>query len=103
MKVSEFLAQARDILSGSWTQGTYRNTITGTVCSKGACERVALSNLSEQGIITTAAYADRELEAKSLEIYSLGVISFNDETSTKHQDVLDLFDKTIIGLEEHGK
>lgn len=99
MKVSEFLAQARDELFKGWTKGAYQNT-QGQVCAIGAIERVALSTME----IEAAAKAQQAINEKALEVYGMDIVqSVNDDRSTTKQDVLDLFDKSIIGLEERGE
>lgn len=98
MKVSEFLAAARDEVFKGWTQRSYRTT-AGAVCAVGAIERVAMATMA----IETAAAAQAALNAKALEVHGSSMVqSVNDKTSTSQQDVLDLFDKTVIGLEEQG-
>lgn len=100
MKVSEFIGHARDELFKGWTQGAYR-TNKGQVCAVGALERVAMQNLSE---VATAGKAQEAINAKAKEVYGVHrVQSINDRSTTGQQDMLDLFDKTMIGLEERGE
>jgi hypothetical protein len=99
MKVSEFLAQARDELFKGWTKNAYHNG-EGQVCAIGAIERVALSTMA----IEEAARAQAEINAKAREIHGVDVVQhLNDAGKTSKQDMLDLFDKTVIGLEERGE
>lgn len=99
MKVSEFLAQARDELFKGWTKNHYRNG-EGQVCAIGAIERVALSTMA----IEEAAAAQAEINAKAREIHGVEMVQhLNDSMGTSKQDMLDLFDKTVIGLEERGE
>lgn len=99
MKASEFLAQARDEVFKGWTQHSYRTT-AGQVCAVGAIERVAMATMA----IETAAAAQAALNAKALEVHGKVQVQYvNDHVATRRQDVLDLFDKTIIGLEEQGR
>jgi hypothetical protein len=99
MKVSEFLGEARDELNKGWTQRAYQNG-DGEVCAIGAIERVAMRNLDT---IQAAAEAQREIQSKAQEVYGKYVQAFNDASTTSKQDVLDLFDKAIAGLEERGE
>jgi len=103
MKVSEFVAQVRDVLSGHWTQGRYKNEHTGDVCILSGCERVTLYNIAEQDIVPTAARAVKAINKKTHEMHNVSIIPFNDDDDTNHQDVLNLLDKTVIGLEERGE
>lgn len=99
MKTSELLGEARDELYKGWTQGEYANHI-GHVCAIGAIERVALRHQD----IVAAAKAQQEVNRLAKEIYGCSMVqSFNDRYNTGKQDVLDLFDKAIIGLEERGE
>ncbi|OCB09247.1 hypothetical protein A5717_26085 [Mycolicibacterium porcinum] len=100
MKVSEFLTEARAELDAGWVQGTWQNG-GGDVCHEGACDRVAMRHLDQ---IPVAAAARAAIDAKAMEIYNeaSGRIVNDMEGRTK-QDMLDLYDKTIIGLEERGQ
>jgi hypothetical protein len=99
MKISELLAEARDELAQGWTQRAY-STASGNVCAVGAIERVALRHMDVQA----AAAAQAEINRLTREVYGeMRVQYFNDRVDTQKQDVLDLFDKAIIGLEEQGK
>lgn len=98
MKVSELLGEARDELAMGWTKGAYSHN--GSVCAVGAIERVALRTMD----VVAAARAQAEVDRLAREIYGDSrVQEFNDRYSTSKQDVLDLFDKAIIGLEERGE
>jgi hypothetical protein len=99
MKVSELLAEARDELASGWVRGAYSRN-TGEVCAMGAIERVALRHMD----IQAAAAAQAEINRLTKEVYGVSQVqSFNDYVASGKQDVLDLFDKAIIGLEEQGK
>jgi len=99
MKVSELLGEARDELDKGWTKGAY-STQQGHVCAVGAIERVALRHLD----IQAAAKAQAEINRLAAEIHNVDYVqSFNDRYGTSKQDVLNLFDKAIIGLEERGE
>lgn len=102
MKISEFLAEARDELAVGWTKNTLRNQ-ANEVCGLGALRRVAFHHLADGGpqIYNAARSA---LSEKTQEIYgNPSIPRVNDMISIKHQDMLNLFDKCIIGLEEHGE
>lgn len=99
MKVSEFLAQARDELFKGWTKGSYQNQV-GQVCAIGAIERVAMNTMA----IEEAAQAQAAINAKAREVHGVSQVQhINDSMGTSKQDMLDLFDKAINGLEEHGE
>lgn len=97
MKASEVLGEARDELYLGWAQGNYVGQ-AGTVCAIGAIERVALKNMA----IAEAGIAENALQEKAREIYNCSVQRFNDNGRTLKEHVLELFDKTINGLEEIG-
>ena len=100
MKVSEFLTEARAELDAGWIQGAWQNG-NGDVCHEGACDRVAMRHLDQ---IPIAAAARAAIDAKAMEIYGLASgRSVNDTTGRQKQDMLDLYDKTILGLEERGE
>ena len=99
MKVSEFLAQARDELFKGWTKNKYQNG-QGQVCAIGAIERVAMNTMA----IEEAGKAQEAINAKALEVHGVSQVQHvNDSMGTSKQDMLDLFDKCINGLEEHGE
>lgn len=106
MKVSEFVAQARDHLSAAWTKGSYRNSQDQSVCAIGALDRVAMENL-QQGGVQAHSPAREALLVQAREMFNLPSLNYipglNDEMGRTKQDMLDLFDKTVIGLEEHGE
>lgn len=98
MKPSELLAEARDELYAGWTQGEYVSAV-GNVCAIGAVERCAMRNMA----FAEAGVAQNALNAKALEIYGVNSVQrANDSMVSGKQDVLDLMDKCIIGLEEVG-
>ena len=104
MKTSEFVSQARDeIHMGGWTQGAYRNT--EGVCVIGALDRVAMRNLQNGGIQAHKP-AQAALLEKAREMFpgtiAHSIPGYNDASGRTKQDTLDMFDKTIIGLEERG-
>lgn len=111
MKVSELLADARDELSMGWEQGSLMNAATGSVCAVGALRRATLNNI-QQGSAALFGKARQVLNLKSREMAAdvglldnavVHVENFNDWRNTGKQDMLNLFDKAIIGLEEQGQ
>ena len=100
MKVSEVLTEARAEVEKGWYQGGYEDGYGG-VCALGAIRRVVAKTIHPFLCYQDAHFP---LAEKLQEIYGFDSISqFNDEPTTTKQDVLDLFDKTIIGLEEVGR
>lgn len=110
MKVSELLADARDELSMGWEKGRLMNAQTGGVCAVGALRRATMNNI-QQGSAALFSKARQALNLKSREMRAdigypgdfSSVESFNDWAKTERADVLNMFDKTIIGLEERGE
>jgi hypothetical protein len=114
VKVSELLAYARDELFKGWTHGELVDAQTGNVCAVGALRRATMSNV-QNGSAKVFNEARRVLNVKAREMAAdVGVrgpsgfgISrveeFNDFCLTTQQDVLNLMDKAIIGLEEQGR
>lgn len=94
MKTSEQLGIAREYLdSTGWIQGALARE--GSVCVVGALFR-------------TDTYATNTIKALADKIFELvgepiSLPTYNDHHATCKRDVLDLFDKTIIGLEEVGE
>ncbi|AAN12799.1 hypothetical protein OPTIMUS_144 [Mycobacterium phage Optimus] len=107
MKTSEFVASARDEIYQGWTKNSYRND--QGVCILGALDRVALHNLHLDTEETVKARAKAEAEIKKMaeelfpDIWSGDIPALNDNWSTTKDDVLNLLDKTTIGLEERGE
>lgn len=98
MKPSELLGEARDELYTGWVKQAYVNA-EGSVCAVGAVERCAMKHMA----FAEAGVAQEALNAKALEIYGKTAIQHvNDNHATSKQDMLDLFDKSINGLEESG-
>lgn len=99
MKTSELLGEARDELDKGWAQSAYQ-TNAGNVCAVGAIERVAMRHQD----IRAAARAQAEVNRLAEEIHGASYVQhFNDQLGTTKQDVLNLFDKAISGLEERGE
>lgn len=108
MKASEVLSSARDILNTGWHKGWFSDG-RGNYCAIGACMKAA-----EVGLMTPEVYdapphesgyrgAVSALTDKVFEMTGEGLLSeYNDDPKTTKQDMLDLFDKTIAGLEEKG-
>ncbi|AWH13963.1 hypothetical protein SEA_HALLEY_152 [Mycobacterium phage Halley] len=107
MKTSEFVSQARDEIYQGWTQNSYR-TDQG-VCVLGALDRVALHNLHQgpEETVKARAKAQKEIEKMAEELFpdawNGSIPALNDSFSTTKDDVLNLLDKTTIGLEERGE
>jgi hypothetical protein len=111
MKVSELLAAARDELFKGWTQGKLKDNV-GNVCAVGALRRATMGHIQE-GSVAVFNKARTALNVKATEMKAdvgmvdgfgpnIAVESFNDFGGTTKDDMLALFDKTIIGLEEVG-
>jgi hypothetical protein len=110
MKASELLSDARDELFQGWEKGTLLNESTGGVCAVGALRRSCMNNI-QNGAAAVFGKARDALNVKSREMsadvgingtYPLRVEEFNDWAKTEKSDVLNMFDKAIIGLEEQG-
>lgn len=114
MKPSELVAQARDELFKGWAKGTLMNG-EGSVCAVGALRRATMANV-QNGAVGVFKEARQALNAKAVEMAAdVGIDSsywsapltqvetFNDYRGTQKQDMLNLFDKTVIGLEETGR
>ncbi|WPH57783.1 hypothetical protein [Mycobacterium phage WXIN] len=104
MKTSEFIAEARDELFQGWTQGSYRSA--QGVCVLGALDRVVMRHLTNGGV-TARAEAQVEISKMAQElfpdIWQGNIPSLNDYFSTTKDDMLNLLDKSVIGLEEVGR
>lgn len=106
MKASEHLAAARDEIEKGWTQGTLQDN-AGNVCAVGALKRVADQNQPTQldefvEVATAGNGAATALSMMAAEFGCATIMGFNDTRQSK-QDVLNWFDKAIIGLEERGE
>lgn len=103
MKASELVAKGRDVLAAGWCQHKYEDD-DGNVCAIGALRRVAPNELGGyQGRGQAYFDACKALNAKSYEMFGICDVSLlNDQNMTTKQDMLDIFDKTIAGLEEKG-
>ncbi len=96
MKDSETLWAARDLIEAGWCKHALRN-IHGDVCLAGAVAEVT-------GVYSLKTRVLRHL-LETLTGSTAGhryLVSFNDHPNTTKQDVLDLFEKTAIRLEESG-
>lgn len=85
------------------------NSNTGSVCAVGALRRATLNNI-QQGSAALFGKARYVLNLKAREMAAdvglppqIHVENFNDGADTGKQDMLNLFDKAIIGLEERGE
>lgn len=108
MKASEVLAAARDEIENGWTRGTFEDT-HGSVCAVGAIHRAAEQKKATvtglDGVIELAAAqedATAAIQRLTREHGSGSIMGYNDHATDKQQ-VLDLFDKAIAGLEERGE
>lgn len=105
MKLSEFISEARDEIHMAWTQRAFRRG--ESVCAIGALDRVAMRHLQDGGVQAHKPAQGALLE-KVNEMFpgKYGqwdyIPSFNDVATRTQQDMENLFDKTIIGLEEKG-
>jgi hypothetical protein len=113
MKASEFLSEAREHVAEGWTQGMFQD-FRG-VCASGAMMVVDRYH----GGDTYEVYSEA-CDAMGLQIieqYPVGrwicptswrgpghvsIPSWNDDDERTQQQVLDIFDKTILGLQEAG-
>lgn len=105
MKVSELLAQARDELFKGWVSGKLLDVQSGGVCAVGALRRATMSNI-QNGSSAVFWEARTELNRKACEMSNSRfdlVEHFNDHFASGKQDMLDLFDKAIVSVEEVGK
>lgn len=108
MKESELLAEARDELYKGWVQNTMASG--NNVCAMGALRRATMGNI-QNGAAAVFNKARTALDLKATEMGEdiakgfrpASVMAFNDHLDTRKQDVLNLLDKTIIGLEEQGR
>ena len=106
MKPSEILEYAQGQIERGWCKGTLVDH-EGNVCMLGALDRTA----KHYGLsVTMMTYnnAFRTLREKVEEFWEGpmdidGIPGFNDDPSTTKQDVLDVFTKARLGLEERGE
>ena len=104
MKPSEYLRAAREkIVQHGWTQGTIQDK--RGFCALGACAKVcedrARLEMSDARMYHTA---QRALADKCKEIYGrVNVVTVNDTPGRTQQEMLDLFEKAAISLEEKGE
>jgi hypothetical protein len=103
MKASEYIRAGRDEIAKGWCK--YKGMDgNGNVCAYGALARVTERIPMDVRIAMkpNGRIAEDYLTALVVEIGFDGVISMNDDPSTTQQDMLNLFEKTAIGLEERG-
>lgn len=101
MKPSELSEAAREEIYMGWTKGEYQS-YQGNVCAIGAVERVAMQNMA----IAEAGIVQDELNKKTKEMFGAQfnrVQEFNDARDTRHEDMLALFDKVTLFLQEQGR
>lgn len=107
MNQSEFLTAARDRIARGWIKGAV--SAPDGVCLIGALDRVS----RDHGLKNYDLYSNglALVRQKVAEMWP-GVkcwydslpdpIAFNDDSQRTHQDVLDVFDKAILGAQERG-
>lgn len=102
MKTSEFLSHARERLNKGWCQNLAEDT-KGNVCAWGALWDVGnVLAYQVQGVLKISATALGELNHFAHEQGFLSIVKMNDHPETTKLDMLNAFDKVIIGLEEKG-
>lgn len=101
MKPSELVAEAHDEMAAGWVAGQYV-TIDGEVCGIGALQRVAMRHMA----FAEAGVAQQALEAKAHELFqATSVQDINDRRDThgtRKQDMLNMYWKVHLDLDEHG-
>lgn len=101
MKTSKILSDARGRLDRGWCQrvGADEHGNLCAVAAVGVAESAAIG----LGVSPTIPYPVDALYEKLKEFGSYQtLVEFNDDPHTSKQDVLNLFDKTILGLQEKG-
>jgi hypothetical protein len=108
MKASEYLGMARDQIEKGWARGTLEDG-QGNVCAVGSLKRIAeeqrqhVTGLDDFASMCQAGNgAATALDMLAREFGAGSIMSFNDNSREK-QNVLNWFDKAIIGLEERGE
>jgi hypothetical protein len=98
VKTSEFLAQAKGVIeTEGWIQGDLFNALG--VCPEGAMKFAAIHHMTPGWHEGRKAFRD-----KIYEMYGeLSISRWNDEPGRTKREVLEVFEKTIIGLEERGQ
>lgn len=101
MKASEILQDARDRVANGWCQGRCRDQFGG-VCAAIAvreAERHAAVMGTNQHHLSVYTALTQQLGEFG---YYDSIFQFNDHPATTKQDVLNLFDKAILSLQEKG-
>jgi hypothetical protein len=100
-----FLSRTREIISTSWTKGTYAKDSEGRSCiisspdAKCFCLLGALRRTEYELGTDKTWYQARAIIANVLNTGRMGgIIDFNDNLSTTKADVLSLLDKAISSL-----
>ena len=108
MKPSEFINEAADELEKGWTRNKIEDSL-GNVCAVGELQRVAERHMPKTlgeftAFAAVAQEAGEQLRAKVRELdrHSASITGYNDTRSDK-SEVITLFQKAAIGLEEQGK
>lgn len=109
MSASEVLGQARDIVANGWCKGAL-NDHRGNHCALGALYAAEAKDVFEPSILSgdarVAFGAISDIAEELGYTFDWGhgnIVAFNNAPETTHQDVLNLFDKAIAGLEERGQ
>jgi len=101
---SEILSDARGRLDRGWCQGTSADE-HGNLCAMAAVSAAVL--YAKQLGVETHTVFPHPSDALSEKVKEFGsyetVVQFNDDPRTSKQDVLNLFDKAILGLQEKGR
>jgi hypothetical protein len=111
MKTSEYLTAARERVAEGWVQGIFED-YRGYVCTTGALRRAEENHNIQPG---TYAEGRAVLVNKILEEYPVGMWTllasegslisipvWNDHKGRTQQEVLNMFDKSILALQEEG-
>lgn len=107
MKPSEILEYAQGQIEQGWCKGTLVDH-EGNVCMLGAMDRAATRKGGVSIYAPAYVSAFRTLHEKVAEFWNGpmdldGIPGFNDDPKTTKQDVLDVFTKARLGLEERGE
>lgn len=106
MKASEYLGKARDQIAKGWARGTLEDG-QGNVCAVGSLKRIAEQQQTHgldgfNAMCQAGNGAATALDMLAKEFGASSIMNFNDNSRDK-QEVLNWFDKAIIGLEERGE
>lgn len=111
MKVSEFVREAQKHVEKGWCQGVLEDKL-GNVCAIGALSRqryVVYGGRPKENLEAYRAAVNLKRRAEEAlacifdEHYGLPIIEANDELDTTQADIIAMFEKTAISLEELGQ